>query len=187
MRIIISGMAAVGKSTLARSISKKYNLGNCSAGDLLKCIARRLNYNPDGANWWETEEGSSFHSLRRSDLSLDREMDRQVKEILDKGNVVVTARAMPWLYDNKRCVKIWLKASKDIRARRMMMRDKISFDQALRSVMRRDRNDKKLLLNLYGIRLEKDLSPFDMVLSTQRLSATDVRSVVLNMVGRLSI
>lgn len=99
-------MAAVGKSTLARSIAEKYNLGNCSAGELLKYMASKLNYHPDAENWWETEEGMSFHGARRSDLRFDREMDRWMKEILDQGNVVVTAWAMPWLYDNEKCLKI---------------------------------------------------------------------------------
>jgi cytidylate kinase len=89
MRIIISGMASVGKSTLARSIAEEYDLRNCSAGELLKYMASKLNYHSDAENWWETEEGLSFHDARRFDARFDREMDRWVKEILDQGNVVV--------------------------------------------------------------------------------------------------
>jgi cytidylate kinase len=94
---------------------------------------------------------------------------------------------MPWLYDNEKCLKIWLKGSAGIRAGRMMIRDKISYDLALKSVMTRDRNDKRLLFDFYGIRLERDLSPFDLVLNTEKLSVKDVRSCVLDLISKLVI
>jgi cytidylate kinase len=185
MRIIISGMTAVGKSTLVQTIASRHNLRNCSAGELLKQIAKRHGYNAAGSYWWETEEGSEFNEERKTNSEFDKELDGLLKEILDEDNIILAAWAMPWTYNNEECVKIWLKAPADIRAKRMMKRDKISYNQAQKSIMTRDNNDRKLLFDLYGIQLEKDLSPFDMVLDTRKLSATDVGSVILNYLSRL--
>jgi cytidylate kinase len=185
MKVIISGMAAVGKSTLARVLAKRYNLKLCSPGDLLKGMAREQGYNPVGDGWWESEEGLDFLKKRKSDPRFDRELDRRIKEILDSENVVVTAWTMPWIYNNDECIRIWLKAPEEIRARRMMKRDRISFDQALRIVKERDVNNMELFLRFYNIQLGIDLSPFDIVLDTRKLSAKDVESIVLTILEKL--
>lgn len=180
-------MAAVGKSTLARAIAKRCNLRFCSGGHLIREMARTQGYNPVGDDWWETDEGLDFLEKRRSDYQFDRELDRKMKKILNGGNVVATAWTMPWIYMDDECTKIWLKASPEIRAKRMMKRDRITFDKALRIVKERDDKNRKLFLSLYNIQLGSDLMPFDLVLDTRKLSAKDVESIVIHILEKLKL
>lgn len=185
MKVIISGMAAVGKSTLARAIARRYNLRFCSGGHLIRKMAKAQGYDPVGNDWWETDGGLDFLQRRKSDNQFDRELDRRMKRILNSGNVVVTAWTMPWIYEGDKCIKIWLKAPQEIRAKRMAKRDKIAFDKALRCVKERDDNNKMLFLGLYNIQLGFDLTPFDFVLDTRKLSAKDVELIVLHILEKL--
>lgn len=180
MKVIISGMAGVGKSTLAQAIARRYGLKIFSGGDLLKEKAKEFGYNSIGNFWWETRKGLDFLKRRLSDGQFDKELDRKIKTILNGGNVVVTALTMSWKYKNDKCIKIWLKAPQEIRAKRVMTRDKIAFGEALKAVKERDENNKKLFLGLYNIQLEHDLTPFDVVLDTQKLSAQDVETIIFH-------
>lgn len=178
-------MVGVGKSTLADAIAERYDLKFLSGGDLLREIAKERGYNPTGDDWWETEEGFEFLRKRKSDAKFDRELDRRIMEILDEGNVVVTALTMSWIYKDDRCTKIWLKAPQEIRAKRIMERDEIAFDKALEAVKKRDKENKKLFLKLYDIELGFDLTPFDVVLNTRKLSAQDVKLIILHILNTL--
>lgn len=182
MRVIISGMAAVGKSSLARRVAEKYNLLDYSAGETLKKIAEKSGFKT-AKNWWETEEGFEFYKNRKLDSRFDKELDEITKKTLDTGDTVVTAWTMPWIYQKKGCLKVWLKASLKKRAQRMMNRDGIPFQNALKKVKQRDSIDKELLFSLYGIKLEKDLTPFDLVLNTEQLTARAVELIVFDFIG----
>ena len=175
-------MAAVGKSSLAEAIASKYNLRSYSAGALLRKIAQKNGFQST-ENFWDTEEGFRLCEKRKTDTRFDKQLDQVTTKYLDKGDVVVTAWAMPWIYQNKSCLKIWLKASLETRALRMSSRDKIPFNQALKRTKQRDGSDKLLLFRLYRIRLERDLTPFDLVLNTERLTRKRALSVVLSFVN----
>lgn len=147
-------MPAVGKSTLAESISDHFCLRNISSGSILQQIAKVNGYLVEGFNWWETDAGFAFSEKRLKVQKFDRLLDNQIRRILDDDNVVLTARATPWLYKGD-CIKIWLKASQETRAKRLNFRDQISFDEALKLIERRDANDKRLILFLYNIKLRQ--------------------------------
>jgi cytidylate kinase len=183
MKIIISGMAAVGKSTLARAIGKKFGLRVFSGGDMLKEIAKDFGYNSTHDDWWETEEGLEFLRERKHDQQFDKKLDEKLIKLLKEGNVVITAWTMPWLYNDDKCLKIWLKAPQEVRAERMVMRNKFAFDKALRIIKERDEHNKKLYNELYGFDLESDLTPFDLVLDTRGLASEIVESIVLQILS----
>jgi cytidylate kinase len=62
--IILSGMPAVGKTTVARIIASKLGLKLVGGGDTLKEIALEEGYNAVGDDWWDTEEGMRFMEER---------------------------------------------------------------------------------------------------------------------------
>jgi CMP/dCMP kinase len=186
MRVIISGMPAVGKSGLAELIANRFGLKNVCAGDLLKQIAQSNGYLITETNWWETDDAFNFCEKRLKDPQFDKLLDDQIIRTLDDDNVVSTARAMPWLY-KKECRKIWLSASEEIRAKRLSARDKISIEIAFKVIKHRDASDKKLLFLLYGINLESDFAPFDLVLSTEKLTQQEVEFVVTSFLEGASV
>jgi cytidylate kinase len=170
--IIISGLPAVGKTTVAKSIASKFNLKQYSGGDVLKEMAIAKGYTMSGNDWWDTEQGIKFLSERKSNPDFDKKVDERLLELAAKADVVITSYTLPWLA--KDAVKFWLKGSRESRAKRMGNRDNMQYEKALQIISMRDEENKKLYMKLYDIRFGEDLSVFDYVLNTDPLSIDSV-------------
>lgn len=167
--IIVSGWPAVGKTTVAAELANEFGLKIYNGGDILKQIATSMGYQTTGTDWWDSEEGRRFMEKRRNDPTSDREVDNKLKEIIRKGNAVVTSYTLPWLVDDK-CVKLWLQGSAKNRAIRMATRDKISIDEAAKIVEERDFKNRQIYQELYGFEFGNDLSVFDFSLNTDMMN-----------------
>jgi cytidylate kinase len=167
--IIVSGWPAVGKTTVAAELANEFGLKVFNGGDILKQIATSMGYQTAGADWWDSEDGREFMEKRRNDPTSDREVDNRLKEIIRKGNAVVTSYTLPWLVDAK-CVKLWLQGSPKNRAIRMAKRDNISIVEAAKIVKERDFKNSQIYEELYGFQFGKDLSVFDFSLNTDMMN-----------------
>lgn len=167
--IIVSGWPAVGKTTVAAELADEFGLTLYNGGDILKQIATNLGYRTSGTDWWDSEEGKQFMEKRKSDHTSDIEVDNKLKEIIKKGNAVVTSYTLPWLEEDK-CVKLWLQGSPKNRAIRMAKRDNISIAEAAEIVKERDRKNKQIYQELYGFEFGNDLSVFDFSLNTDMMN-----------------
>jgi cytidylate kinase len=167
--IIIAGWPAVGKTTVAAELAYEFGLTIYNGGDILKQIATNLGYRTSGTDWWDSEEGRQFMEKRRNDPTSDREVDNRLKDIVRKGNAVITSYTLPWLVDDK-CVKLWLQGSPKNRAIRMAKRDNISIAEAAKIVKERDLKNSQIYEELYGFQFGKDLSVFDFSLNTDMIN-----------------
>lgn len=183
LSIIISGLPAVGKTTVAKAIAHEFNLKQYSGGDVLKEMAVSRGYTISGNDWWDTEHGMRFLAERKSNPDFDKEVDKRLVEVSNKGNVVITSYTLPWLADN--AVKFWLKGSRESRAKRMSKRDNTAYEEALKIVTTRDEENKKLYYNLYNIRFGEDLSVFDYVINTDQLDIDAVINITSTIVSHL--
>jgi cytidylate kinase len=174
--ISVCGMAGSGKSTVARKLADKYRLKFFSGGDALKALALKEGFRPLDCGWWESEEGLHFLKMRRSDQRYDKQVDEELLDIADKGNVVLDSWTMPWLL--KKGFKIWLEASVEKRAERIAQRDKMSLVEALKALGDKENQTKMIYRGLYGFRLGEDFEPFHFVLDTDSLSANEVFQVL---------
>jgi cytidylate kinase len=175
--IILCGMPAVGKTTVARILASKLGLKLVGGGDILKEIALEEGYNAVGDDWWDTEEGMRFMQERSGSPEFDREVDRRLLAKAEKGDVVITSYTLPWLA--KGGVKVWLSGTKRSRAERMAKRDSTNPREAMKVIDARDRENYALYNKLYQIRFGKDLSPFTVVVGTDGVPAPKVASLVL--------
>jgi cytidylate kinase len=169
-------MAGSGKSTVVRKLAEKYHLKSFSGGDALKSLALKEGFRPLDCGWWENEEGLQFLKTRRSDQRYDKQVDEELLEIADKGNVVLDSWTMPWLL--KKGFKIWLEASVEKRAERIAQRDKMSSVEALQALKDKESQTKMIYRRLYGFKLGEDFEPFHFVLDTNNLSANEVFHVL---------
>jgi len=169
-------MAGSGKSTVARKLATKYHLKFFSGGDALKALALKEGFRPMDCGWWESEEGLHFLKTRKSDQRYDKQVDEELLEIADKGNVVLDSWTMPWLL--KKGFKIWLEASVEKRAERIAQRDKMSLEKALHALKDKESQTKMIYRRLYGFRLGEDFKPFHFILDTENLSANEVFQVL---------
>ena len=181
--ICISGMTGSGKSTVAKRIAQKYGLRYFSGGNALKLIAKEEGYKSNVTGWWETNDGLNFLQKRISDPTFDKRIDDRLLKLASEGDVVLDSWTMPWLLGKG--FKIWLEASPQIRAKRVVIRDSISFDEALNALTEKDEKTRKIYKNLYGFDLGHDLSPFDLVLATDDLEPDDVFQAITLVTDRL--
>ena len=172
--IVISGWPAVGKTTIACKLAEEFDITMYNGGDILKMLAEEENkgYSVKRDDWWDTTEAKKFMEERKSDPSFDKKVDKKLIEIVKKGGTVITSYTLPWLVQDESIIiiKFWLRGSPENRARRMANRDGISFEEAKRIIKLRDEENKKIYYRLYGFRFGEDLTVFDYVLNTDRLS-----------------
>jgi cytidylate kinase len=172
--IVISGWPAVGKTTIACKLAEEFDITMYNGGDILKMLAEEENkgYSVKRDDWWDTTEAKKFMEERKSDPSFDKKVDKKLIEIVKKGGTVITSYTLPWLVldESNIIIKFWLRGSPENRARRMANRDGISFAEAKRIIELRDEENKKIYYRLYGFRFGEDLTVFDYVLNTDRLS-----------------
>lgn len=178
MIICLSGKAGSGKSTLAKKIAENFNLKYRSGGDALKEIAVSRGYNYLDEGWWETEEGQSFLAERQETADFDKQVDQKLIELAEKGDVILDSWTMPWLMGDRKCFKIWLKTSNEVRIQRVSKRDSITLDVATQMVKEKDRKSKEIYKTLYNIDFGDDLAPFDLVINTDYFNSNEIYEII---------
>ena len=171
--IVISGWPAVGKTTIACKLAEEFDIVMYNGGDILKMLAEEeKGYSVKRDDWWDTTEAKKFMEERKSDPSFDKKVDDKLIQIVKKGGTVITSYTLPWLVVDESIIiiKFWLRGSPENRAKRMANRDGISFAEAERITKLRDEENKRIYYRLYGFRFGEDLTVFDYVLNTDRLS-----------------
>ena len=174
--ICVCGMAGSGKSTVAKRIAAECKLTYFSGGDALMALAIEEGFRPLERGWWESKEGLSFLQERGKDPRFDEAVDKKLLEVAEKGNVVLDSWTMPWLL--KKGFKVWLEASVEERAKRIAGRDKTSYKEALDALKRKESQTKAIYSKMYGFKLGEDLEPFDFILDTEDLTASEVFQTV---------
>src|SRR5215216_6060161 len=164
--IVISGWPAVGKTTIACKLAEEFDIVMYNGGDILKMLAEEdKGYSVKRDDWWDTTEAKKFMEERKSDPSFDKKVDDKLIQIVKKGGTVITSYTLPWLVVDESVIiiKFWLRGSS-------ANRDGISFAEAKRITKLRDEENKRIYYRLYGFRFGEDLTVFDYVLNTDRLS-----------------
>lgn len=182
--IIISGPPAIGKTTVSKGLAKEFGMKNLSGGDVLKEMAQEQGFQTKGDDWWDTQEGMKFLSQRKDNYEFDKKVDQKLKEIFQKGGVVITSYTLPWLVSGG--IKIWLGGSKQNSAKRMQARDNMELSSALDIVTKRYEENKALYKKLYGFDFGEDLSVFDVIINTDGLDAQAVLDSAMQKVRELS-
>ena len=178
MLIIVSGFAGSGKSTLSEALGKEFGLKVVHASHLLKELQKKKPEELDientqaGTGFWESKEGQSFLEKRQKDSSMDRALDKKLLEIAKKGNVVLDSWTMPWLC--KDGFKIWLNTSAKERAKRVANRDGLPEKEVLAKILERDKKTAQIYEKLYGFKIGKDFSPFQLLINADKLKEKQV-------------
>ncbi len=178
MLIIVSGFAGSGKSTLAKKLAEEYGLKSVHASDILRKLREKSISEIDASStsassgWWESNEAEEYLKKRMEDGRMDNALDKKLKEIAERGDVVLDSKTMGNL--SKNGFRIWLDASAEKRAERIAERDKLNEQEVLRKINERDSADRKIYKKLYGFSLGENLEGFDLVIHSDGLTAEDV-------------
>jgi CMP/dCMP kinase len=187
LSIVISGWPAVGKTTMAIELARKFSLKLYSGGDILKLLAEAKGYSTSSNDWWDTDEAKRFMEERKSDPSFDKQVDNKLIQVIKSENAVITSYTLPWLVEEEGLVKFWLKASQENRARRMANRDNISYIKAKKVIQVRDSENINIYKNLYGFDFGEDLEVFDFCLNTDVLSLDSLIEVSKSIITWVSV
>jgi len=170
---------------VAGELAKEFGLKIFNGGDILKKLAGEKGYVTAGKDWWDGEEAKKFMIERQRNPFFDKEVDRNLMEIAETGNAVITSYTLPWLTEHP--IKFWLRGSQNNRAKRMANRDKINFLDAKKIVQLRDDDNKKIYRKLYDINFGDDLTVFDLSLNTDLLSLKSLIEISKNMIRHVLI
>jgi CMP/dCMP kinase len=183
--IILSGMPAVGKTTVAQILSKRMGLKTIGGGEILREMAKERGYNPAGEGWWDTKEGIKFLRERKEDPNFDKEADRRMINRINNGDIVVTSYTAPWI--SKEGIKVWLSASEEIRAERMAKRDHTNLAEAGAALRIRDRENIELYEKLYKIKFGSDKKPFHIIIDTTKMDPEQITDAILKRIKELDL
>lgn len=165
MIITISGPPGSGKSTLSKKLSAKLGMELISMGDIFrKCAEDRCMCLAE------------YGMLAKSCDDIDREIDDMQKKIArEKDNIVLEGRLSGFLVDAD--LKVWLKAPLEIRAQRIAMRENKPMSVAMAETSEREECERERYINYYDIDI-KDLSVYDLVIDSSRLSPENICKIV---------
>ena len=183
--VVISGSAAVGKTTLAQALAKEFGFKLYNGGDILKEIARHEGYVISGNDWWDSNEAIGFMKERKKNPVFDKQVDEKLINIAKKGSVIITSHTLPWL--DTESITFWLSASQEKRSERMSQRDKITVTDALRIVKMRDRENKKIYKKIYGSDFGDSLEVFDFMINTEVLTLDSLVYLCKEIIKRMKI
>jgi cytidylate kinase len=178
--IIISGMPAVGKTTVSKMVAADLGISTVGGGDVLKEMAVEEGYTPGGDDWWDKGEGMKFLEERKHFSDFDKEVDSRLLVKAKKGDVVITSYPLPWL--SKDGLKVWLSGSVRCRASRMAKRDQLTVSKCMKVLSVRDFENYQLYKKIYQIEFGRDLKPFDLTVDTERIDESRVAQIILQYV-----
>jgi cytidylate kinase len=175
--IVLSGLPAAGKTTVAEIISSKLGFKMIGGGEILKEMALDRGYKVTGKEWWDTPDGVKFVKERESNPDFDKEADRRLAKKIEKGDIVVTSYTAPWITEAG--FKVWLEGSVKRRTERMAKRDGTEVSE-MKEVMRfRDSENKRLYKNLYNIDYGIDKTPFALIVDTNEIAPEEVADIII--------
>ncbi len=171
MNILICGYTASGKSSIVEYIAKKLKYKFVHTSHILKQIHNNKPINQKNTKmnkgWYEF---SGLDNVRKDDISLDKKLDHYLVQLVkNKNNLVLDSWTLPYLTKKKGFIKIWLKATKKERVRRLTKRDKISLKEANKILKQKDGFQRKQFIKLYDFDLN-DLSVYDFIYDTTKHS-----------------
>jgi len=166
MRLTISGLPGSGTTTVAKLLSKELSLELISAGAVFRQMAAEKNLPLE-----------QFSEMAEANDDFDRVIDeRQREEAMKTENAMVEGRLSGFIVPDAD-LKIWLKAPVEIRAKRITVREKITYDEALHAMKSRERSEYKRYKQFYGLNLD-DLSIYDLVIESSRWNEEDIVAMI---------
>lgn len=185
MIVLICGFSASGKSYLVNSVAKKLKYKYIHTSDILNQFANGVSENKIqiektkmNTGWYEF---SGLDKKREKSNVLDKKLDKFLVNLVNtKNNIILDSWTLPYLVkNNPKIIKIWLDATEIERAKRLSLRDKITYTAAHKLLKEKDGFSKKHFKKLYGFILGKDKNVFDLVIDTNPLSIKQVENKTL--------
>ena len=173
MRIAISSRSGCGNTTVTRLLAEK--LGYTMINFTFRQMAEEC-----GVDFWE------FCRMAEEDYSIDRELDRrQVEMAMAEKDCVLGSRLAIWMLRDAD-LKVYLTASAETRARRILRREGGTFEERYRQTVARDSNDSARYMKIYGIDNTTAEEVADIVIATDERTPEEIVEIIAGEVRKRS-
>ena len=169
MTITISGNPGSGKSTVAELLEKKLGIKYIYSGMIFRELAEKYNMTLE-----------EFGKYCEDNSDIDKELDDRQLEILEKGNVILEGRLAGWLAhsNNISAFKVAIIADIDIRAKRIVNREKGSVETKKKEILERERSENTRYKKYYNVDL-KDTSIYDIVIDSGDKTPEEIIDIII--------
>lgn len=168
--IIISGQPVCGSSTLAGIIAKKLGLRHFSLGKEMKKLAKGR----------ETEKATKgFSTKKGGSTKFHHNLDEMQRNVAQRGNVVIDSKLGIHMLEDIADFTIWLKAPKNVRARRVAKRDKINLKESMKSLEKREKTERRFFRKIYGFDTFSQEKKAGLVLDTANKTPQQLAAIAI--------
>ena len=176
MIIAISGMPGCGSTTTAKLLAKRLKLKFFSAGSYTKKIMKdemRLYHKETkrSVEFWKTSRGRS----KKHHITVEQYQQRLAK----KGNVVIEGKMSVHFIKKADC-RIWLRAPLRVRAERYMKRDRISINEASKSLRKKQNSERTNWKRIYGFDYFEQEKEAELVIDTSDKKPGEIVNIIIN-------
>lgn len=183
--IIIFGFSGSGKTIMANRLAKGLKLRVVHPSGILRAICLGKDwkkYKKVGNNgFWESEKGAKILKDRlNEDVPPDVLCDKIIMREAKRGGVVIDSWSLPWLF--KEGIKIYLKASRKLRAERVSKRDRQDFKKIYNIIYQKDHDTRMLYKRIGKFDIAKDFDVFDVIIDTSSLTKESVEKKIMDYV-----
>ena len=174
MRIAISSKSGCGNTTVTKMVSEK--LGYPMINFTFRQMAEER-----GVDFW------TFCEMAQNDYDIDRELDRrQVEMAMDAENCVLGSRLAIWML-KEADLKIYLTASAETRANRILKREGGTFEERYAQTVKRDTNDSGRYMEVYGIDNSKADEVADLIIATDDKTPDEIVNIIMERVSSIKV
>lgn len=170
IKIAISGKSGCGNTTVSKIVADRLGL-------------KFINYT---FRTMAEEKGISFKELRQlaeESNTVDMELDKKQVHLASQGNCVLGSRLAIWMIDDAD-LKVYLKASPDVRAGRIAGRENGTLEEKIAETEDRDHKDSSRYQKTYAINTDKyDFA--DLIIDTDINNVEEVVEIILEAVDSL--
>ena len=164
-KVTISGHPGSGTSTLVEGLSKHFSWTSINGGQIFRNEAKERNMTL-----------AQFGKLCSDDETIDLTLDEKLRtHILDNSTNIIESRlAGWWAYKlDVDCLRLWLHASEEARAERVVTREGLTLEEAISNNKKRTNVDKVRFQEMYGLNPE-DETPYTHIIDASKLTAEQV-------------
>ena len=170
MKITIFGMAGTGTSSVGKMLAEKLNYPFISGGDIARMTASELNMTVNDIDILSKTD-------KKYDLLRDERLKKFGKEHLD---CVIEAR-LGW-YNVPDSFKIKLTCPDDVRIKRIMNREKKTYEQVWSETIERENAVRERFKAYYNMDFDKETgdSNFDLVIDSSKYGIEQIVEIIKN-------
>lgn len=171
--ITIGGEPGTGTTTIVNLLSARTGLKIVNTGEIFRQLAKEHNM-----------DLTSFSSYAKSKPEIDFELDKRQVEIAKGGSVILEGRLSGWLMKNNNIpgFTVLLTADLATRIKRIMGREKKSYEQVKSEVLAREKCEQDRYQKFYNVNY-LDSIHYDLIIDTSNLTPEEI---VNRIIGAIS-